>query len=332
MIRRTALLLAYFLATFAASAEETPAEPKSKDAPDYPVSCYPDDVATLIDHTVDIGFDIDREGLTENVAALHLSDPCFEEVAIAAVRSWVYEPRRVDGRSAPQAGMQATFKFSYNGQTSVDEFDAQPIERVGPKYPGGCARTASDRETIKVQFDVSKQGKTQNVEIIERSNPCFKYAVHRAVEQWEYRPRFVNGEPTIREGVVATLVFSLRHGRLQKQYRVRRKVASELSRARNLMQKDKIDEALSRLDAYNEKAGDDMTPAELGHFHRLRGAARLAKNDLQGALDDFRIAYRLGGAPQGSGIGRKIYELETALGVLQLQPEEKDEEETPPAE
>ncbi len=324
---------AFFACSFlGVSAEDTPAQSQRQESPVYPASCFPNDIETETDQTVDIGFDIDRDGLTENVTVLRSSDPCFEEAAVAAVRAWTYEPRRIDGRSKQQPGMQAKFRFSYQGLTSVDEFDAQPIERYPPDYPDGCARTASDLETIKVQFDVSKEGKTQNIKVIESSHPCLNHASRRAVDQWEFRPRIVNGEPAARDGIVTTIQFKIVYGREKKEHRMRRKVANELSGARALMQKGKIEEALARLEAYNEKSGDDLTPMELGNFHRLRGAARLATNDLEGALDDFRIVSQIGPIPRGSDIGRTIYELETALGVSQEQEAQNINDEASPAE
>ncbi len=304
----------------AAWAEDAPAQSKRKDTPAYPVSCYPEDVATPVDQTVDVGFDIDRDGLTENVEVLRSSNPCFEEAAIAAVRSWTYEPRRVDKRAQPQTAMQVKFRFVYQGETITNEFDAKPIKRIPPRYPDNCARRADDEERVKVQFDVSEEGVTENIFIAESTDRCFDSAARRSVEKWEYRPRIVDGVPQKREGVVTVIVFQLGDGAVSKDMRIRRNVANKLNQARRLAQKGRNEEALTLLNKFEEDFGDSLSRAELAEFHRMRGAVRLAVEDYEGALDDLRIVQRLGARESYAAISEAIAKLETALGVSDVPP------------
>ncbi len=329
ILSATAVFFAFSL--FGVSAEDTPAQPHGNNPPAYPASCYPDDTAEPRDQTVDIGFDIDRQGATENVIVLHSTDPCFEEVSVAAVRGWTYDPRRVDGRAQSQSSMQVNFRFFYQGQTIVNEFDARPIARFPPIYPDNCRSRSDDGELIVVQFSVSEDGSTENIEVLESTNRCFNTAALRAIEQWRYRPRIVDEEPRKREGVVVHIKFLSGYGEVDEEMRIRRSVASELKRTQRLINGGKSEEALARLDALEERLGDSMTRAELAHFHRARGAARLAVEDYEGALDDFRIVQSLG-AGETAAINEVVIQLETALGVSSAQPPATGEEAGPEKE
>ena len=335
MIRRTALLLAYFLATFAASAEETPAEPKSKDAPDYPVSCYPEDGATSLEHRVDVAFVIDKDGLTENVRVMRSTDPCFEEASIFAVRSWTYEPRRVDGRARPQEDMEATFIFAFQladpqletGNPIIETesralvFDARPKKRARPNYPDRCYRGAYQDERVLVRFDVTTAGTTRNIEVVESSNDCFNDAALESVDTWQYEPKTIDGVPTDRVGVETAIVFHSYWSDVRPENVIRPVTARRFNHARRLVRQKKPEKALSVLENLDAKFGDTLTQAELTEFHRVRGLARLEVKDYEGALDDLRTARRLGAHDAGGELTKIIDRLETALGV---QPEQSD--------
>ena len=87
--------------------------------------------------------------------------------------------------------------------------DAQPLVRIPPQYPSQCQRTARDRETVVVEFDVTPEGSVINARVIETTNACFNRAAMRAVERWRYAPRIIDGQSQPRFGVRTALDFDL---------------------------------------------------------------------------------------------------------------------------
>jgi len=83
-----------------------------------------------------------------------------------------------------------------------------PVIRVAPLYPENCrARGAAGH--VVVQFDVTPEGGVTNVQIIESPDRCFDRPVRRAVSKWKYPPRYDNGRPVMRYGVVEVFNFEL---------------------------------------------------------------------------------------------------------------------------
>ncbi len=88
--------------------------------------------------------------------------------------------------------------------------DAQPLVRIPPQYPERCQGRASDSgEVIVVQFDVTPDGQTTNIETIDSTNSCFNRAAERSVERWKYQPKIVDNEAQWRRGVVTQIRFEL---------------------------------------------------------------------------------------------------------------------------
>ena len=94
-----------------ASAEETLASPLDRDPPIFPQACVPADGQAMASQTVTVAFDLTDDGMPENVRAMESTDACFEDAAVAAVRRWQYEPRRVNGIRKPQTELETTFTF-----------------------------------------------------------------------------------------------------------------------------------------------------------------------------------------------------------------------------
>ena len=343
---RTALIFATILAPLSVFADEVPAEPKWKGAPDYPVSCYPAGDDKEVEHRVDVAFAIDKDGLTENVRIMRSTDPCFEEASISAVRSWTYEPRKVDGRARPQEDMEATIVFVFKlteSQTGLEKpaiearsralvFDARPIERIPPRYPNRCYSRAYREERVLLRFDVTTEGETHNAEVVESTNECFDQAAVKSVDGWLYEPKTIDGVPTDRVGVETMIIFVSEGNRVRPENVIRPVAANRLNRARRLLKQEKPEEALLVLKEFDSKYGDTLTPAELAEFHRIRGLARLGAKDYEGALDDFRTAQRLGVDDKNGALGRIIGQLEAALNVPSEDSEATSNDESTPSE
>ncbi len=87
--------------------------------------------------------------------------------------------------------------------------DAQPLVRIQDPYPERCQSRAGSEEAVVVQFDVTPDGTTTNIEVIDSTNSCFNRTVVRSVQRWKYQPKIVDNEPQWRRGVQTRLVYQL---------------------------------------------------------------------------------------------------------------------------
>lgn len=87
--------------------------------------------------------------------------------------------------------------------------DAQPLVRIPPQFPDRCQSRASAEERIYLQFDVTPDGQTTNIEAIDSTNSCFNRSAIRSVERWKYQPKIVDNEPQWRRGVQTVIIFQL---------------------------------------------------------------------------------------------------------------------------
>jgi len=312
-----ALVLASAAAQAAEIAEESPAEPLRRTPPDYPAACTPPPGEPAEPQSVTVMFNVTKDGLTENVRARESTDPCFEEAAVAAVRTWAYKPRRVDGAARLQEDLETTITFILREPTEIQDFDAQPILRVPPQYPDRCQRKAKTRESVFVEFDVTKDGATENIRTVESTNSCFNEAAVSAVAKWRYRPKALSGVPVERKGVQTQISFELAEGTSSPELRFRNTVRSRLRHVQILLRrKGDPQEALAELAEIEAQYGDSFSQAELASFYQLRAAARIEAGDYAGALDDLRVVRRLGMAGEASeAVERTIMQLEAALAA-----------------
>lgn len=293
---------------------ETPAAPSHRTVPDFPASCRPATDEALEPQRVTVNFTVTRDGETENVRVVETTDACFDETAIAAVRTWNYEPRRVGGVRRAQEDVEVTITFVLEEPTQAEDYDARPIFRVPPKYPGRCLRGAEDIEHVLVEFDVTVEGTTENISTVESSSHCFDRAAEKAVEEWRYKPRSVAGKPAVRKGVQTQITFRI-SGRSELKFR--RAVRNRLAKVQRIVRKEgRAEEALQMLDEIEAEYGDTFSSAELASFHRLRGVARIETGDYEGALDDLRIVHRAGMTGEaGEPIAKVIEQLEAVIAA-----------------
>ncbi len=322
------LLAAGILAT---TAGEAPAVPKFRLPPDYPASCLSGAVEGKVERVV-VVYTIDRDGRVESARIRETTNSCFNEAAIAAVHSWEFTPRKVDGRSMAQEDVETTLTFMLEAPTGLIDFDARPLVRRPPRYPQKCVRSAADRETVLVEFDVTAEGTTANIRAIDASNTCLVKSAEDAVVTWKYAPKIIDGKPAPRKGVRTLVTYELSGGPAGvRADRVRAPVWNALRRVSRYLGPDgDPDKALEELAKIESKYGGDFTRAEQAAFHQLRGGARLDKKDYAGALDDWRIAWKLGAPTKDQQKLRAlIAELERI--VAEQQPAPQSVEPDPPA-
>ena len=298
---------------------------ESANPPAYPRACMPAGGEAMPAQRVTVVYDVSARGLPENVRVRETTNECFNDVAVAAIRRWVFEPRKVDRRSRPQEDLESTFTFVLAGETVVDVFDARPKKRVPPRFPGKCERRAAREERVTVRFDVTEKGETDNIIVAETTNSCFDRAAIDSVKRWEYHPRFLDGKPVARLGVETRIVFQLGDGKLDQENRMRKTLVRKMNKAGRLIETDP-EAALAALAEIEAEYGDSFTSAETAGFHQIRGFARIAANDPQGALDDLYIASSRFSASQENhiAISEAIRKLELYLAAVSV-PQESAE-------
>ncbi len=87
--------------------------------------------------------------------------------------------------------------------------DAQPLVRIPPQFPDRCQSRAGGEERVVLQFDVTPEGQTTNIQVVDSSNSCFNRAASRSVQRWKYQPKIVDNEAQWRRGVVTQITFIL---------------------------------------------------------------------------------------------------------------------------
>lgn len=243
------------------------------------------------------------------------TNPCFDEAAVAAVRSWRFEPARRGGNNVEQEDLETTFTFVINEEAKTVDFDARPITRYPPQYPQWCMDRARNKETVYVEFDVTEEGDTTNVTVVDSTNTCLNSSAVSAVKKWKYRPKTEGGKSVVRRGVQTEITYQLASGFDPPPNRlvVGRRMNSIAARIRRGDDPQKILDELAEIE---QKYGDDFSRTELKAFHQLRGSARLSAKDYRGALDDFRVVQRMGIAGEtGEAITTTIEQLEAYIAA-----------------
>jgi protein TonB len=87
--------------------------------------------------------------------------------------------------------------------------DAQPLVRIPPQYPERCMQRAKPSETVFVEFDVTPDGTTTNIRVVDSTNSCLNSAAIRSVERWKYQPKIVENQAQWRRGVQTQITFEL---------------------------------------------------------------------------------------------------------------------------
>lgn len=103
--------------------------------------------------------------------------------------------------------------FSISGGTgnasSGGNNDVIPLIRIEPQYPRKAAMAAKEG-WVQLNFDINETGNVYNVRII-KSNPrrLFNSSAKRALLQWKYKPKMVDGRPVGRKNLAVQIDFKL---------------------------------------------------------------------------------------------------------------------------
>ena len=88
--------------------EDHDAQPLVRIPPSGFEACFDDAPAQVV---VDLVFDVNEDGRTQNVRVLNSNDPCFDRHVIRAIEKWRYAPKVVEGIPVPRTGVRSSITF-----------------------------------------------------------------------------------------------------------------------------------------------------------------------------------------------------------------------------
>jgi len=148
-----------------------------------------------------------RAALTSARLNLYHDDEAETEAAFARLYDRLAANRFHAERYSESADVRAAAE-----QAEAEEqpcCDAEPLARREPRYPEDALWSDLDG-VVYVRFDVTAEGRTDNVEVIGAFPPgVFDQASIRAVRDWRYEPATRDGEPVLRENVETRFDFRI---------------------------------------------------------------------------------------------------------------------------
>ena len=165
----------------------------------------------------------------DHIEPMDNSTPVFKDIVMPApkpIEDRYKEPTLIEAREQPEVPQEVEQEVSSSSlQVSINTgFKLEPsglkISIGSNKYPIAQyqSRASYPRSALKrgiegyvdVQFDVDKQGKTQNIMVVG-SSPAgvFERAAMKAVSQWKYQPKTESGTPVYFPGVKSRVRFEI---------------------------------------------------------------------------------------------------------------------------
>jgi len=102
-----------------------------------------------------------------------------------------------------------TFKKSQG----YDVEPAKPLSQVAPTFPATCMSQMENNAapvSVKIGFDISARGQTENVTVLSSDDPCFNEAAISAVAGWRYAPQKIKGKPVQQPEMSVRFSFDLK--------------------------------------------------------------------------------------------------------------------------
>ncbi len=109
------------------------------------------------------------------------------------------------------AAVDASMNLDTGGGFSMAsaDGDAVPMVRVPPQYPERALQRGIEGRVL-VEFTISKSGSVKDAKVIAAEpSSIFNKAALKAVSQWKYNPKIVNGKAVEQPGVRIAIPFKL---------------------------------------------------------------------------------------------------------------------------
>jgi protein TonB len=71
---------------------------------------------------------------------------------------------------------------------------------------------AKPKETVFLEYDVTPDGTTTNIRVVDSTNSCLNSAAVKSVERWKFQPKIVENKAEPRRGVQTAVTFELAEG------------------------------------------------------------------------------------------------------------------------
>lgn len=100
--------------------------------------------------------------------------------------------------------------FSLWGPAFGADVPARPLERSAPAYPEEChpiIALGDEEDHVLVVYDVTVDGRTENIRVRASTNSCFHDAAIEAVKGWVFHPRMIDGEPAAQKDLETVVTF-----------------------------------------------------------------------------------------------------------------------------
>jgi TonB family protein len=183
------------------AAVEEAAVPIEQTPPVYPAELQSTQGEVTLKYTIDAG------GHVKDAAVIEATPPAiFDAAALAAVNSWRYAPKRIDGQPVEQAGNKIRLRF-------------KPIERpmptllypVAPDYPKEAFK-AGIEGSVKLRFDVDQYGLAQNIQVLSSlPDSTFDQAATSALKRALFKPLTLDDDPAWTSGMTMVIAFNLQN-------------------------------------------------------------------------------------------------------------------------
>jgi TonB family protein len=167
---------------------------------------------------------IDKHGKTSRVTPITSVEAKISEAAIQAVKQWTFNPYLLNGKPVNVTTVVSVpFKFVRQTKTSslIPSPSPAPVKRLrispdvarnsitkteGPQYPVE-AKKKHLMDDVILGFIIDKEGEVADLTVV-RGDPILAQAAVEAVQQWQYRPFLLNGEPVEVE-TTAKIIFRM---------------------------------------------------------------------------------------------------------------------------
>lgn len=109
------------------------------------------------------------------------------------------------------AAVDASMSLDTGGGFSMAsaDGDAVPMVRVPPQYPERALQRGIEGRVL-IEFTISKSGSVKDAKVIAyEPSTIFNKAALKAVLQWKYNPKIVNGKPVEQPGMRIAIPFKL---------------------------------------------------------------------------------------------------------------------------
>ncbi len=125
-MRRHDLLVLLLIGLMGCASDNRPLQLTGGAGPIYPAQAR----AQGIEGYVEVQYDVTTAGTVTNAVVMQ-ADPVgvFEEAALMAVRSWRFNPLRVNGVAQPALGRRSTVTFALGDTSRYDQYDREVVDQ-----------------------------------------------------------------------------------------------------------------------------------------------------------------------------------------------------------